>query len=91
MDKKQVKAKAGASGFKALVFCGFILAGVLTMFLAMSLRMGDALRAALHAGLLWVTITLIERNLDNLATAEGRASETSPPARTTRNQPGARS
>lgn len=62
-----------ASGFGVLVLCGFALAGLLTFSLALSLRAGDVLRTLLNAGLLWVAVTLITRNLDNLATAEGRS------------------
>lgn len=76
-------------GFRILVLCGFVLAGVLTAFLTISLRAGDTLRAILHAALLWVTITLIERNLDNLAAATGRPGDGETPP--TRRRPDARS
>ncbi len=66
-------------GFRILAFSGFILAGVLTVFLTFSLRHGSVFRAAIHAGLLFVTVSLIQRNLDNLATAEGRRTRPGPP------------
>lgn len=60
------------AGFSVLVLCGFVLAGLLTFSLVLSLRAGDVFRTLLNAGLLWVAVTLITRNLDNLAAAEGR-------------------
>lgn len=68
-----------ARGFRVLAFFGFVLAGVLTVFLAFSLRHGAIFRAAIHAGLLFFTVRLIQRNLDNLAAAEGRQARASPP------------
>lgn len=56
------------------------------MFVAFSLRVGDVLRAVFHAALLLATVYLINRNMDNLAEAEGRAEgrpgKTTPPAQT---------
>jgi len=66
---------APAAAFRTLTFCGFALAGVLTAFVAFSLRVGDVLRAVFHATLLLATVYLINRNMDNLAEAEGRTAE----------------
>ncbi len=65
--------RAAARGYRILVIGGALLAGLLTVFLAMSLARGDLFRAAIHAALLWGTVSLLNRNLDSLAAAEGRA------------------
>ena len=57
-----------------LVFCGCVLAGALTVFVAISLRSGDLFRTLFHGGLLWLTVRLLLRNLDRLE--KGRAGST---------------
>lgn len=65
------------ASFRALVVAGFVLAGLFTLCLALSLVTHYTLATLIHAGLLWLTVNLITRNLDNLAAAKGR-SEGSP-------------
>jgi hypothetical protein len=68
-SRETSKKDPAAVGYGLLVFCGFILAGALTVFIAVSLRSGDTFRTLFHAGLLWFTVRLLLRNLDNLEKA----------------------
>ncbi len=63
------------TGFKVLIFCGCVLAAALTVFLALSLTARDVVRTLLHTLLLWITVSLIGRNLDNLARARTSGSK----------------
>jgi uncharacterized membrane protein YgcG len=65
------------ASFRALVVAGSVLAGLLTLCLTLSLATHYTLATLIHAGLLWLTVNLITRNLDNLAATKGR-SEGSP-------------
>jgi hypothetical protein len=58
---------------RLLVLFGFVLAGVLTASLAMSLADGDWLRSLLHALLLWANVSLIVRNMEDLEQARKNA------------------
>jgi predicted tellurium resistance membrane protein TerC len=60
---------ASVGGFRTLILCGFVLAGVLTLSLALSLRLGNTLHTILSAALLWLTVSLIHRNTENMARA----------------------
>ncbi len=60
---------ASVASFRTLILCGFALAGVLTLSLALSLRLGNTLHTVLSAALLWLTLNLIHRNAQNMARA----------------------
>lgn len=64
-----------AASFRVLVVVGFVIAGLLTLCLTLSLRTHYLLATLVHAGLLWLTVNLITRNLDNLAAVEGRTEK----------------
>lgn len=55
---------SSAVGHGLLIFSGFVLAGALTVFVAISLRSGDFFRTLFHAGLLWLTVRLLLRNIE---------------------------
>jgi len=76
-SQKPALPAGSPASFRALVVAGFVLAGLFTLCLALSLVTHYTLATLIHAGLLWLTVNLITRNLDNLAAAEGR-SEGSP-------------
>jgi len=76
-SQKPALPAGSPASFRALVVAGFVLAGLFTLLLALSLVTHYTLATLIHAGLLWLTVNLITRNLDNLAAAEGR-SEGSP-------------
>ncbi len=60
---------SSVASFRTLILCGFVLAGVLTLSLALSLRLGNTLHVILNAALLWLTVSLIHRNTENMARA----------------------
>lgn len=66
-----MKTPYSATGYRILLFCGFALAGMLTVSLALSLSHGDWLRSLLNGFLLWVTATLVDKNASRLRQAEG--------------------
>lgn len=78
--KTPTKTPYSVTGYRVLLFCGFALAGMLTVSLALSLTHGDWLRALVNGFLLWVTATLVDKNASRLREAEGQpAAEGEPP------------